>query len=242
MADPNGGNGWRGFAEPGSPGNDYNAISFVVQQLMARMSTAKWVKVIAARSNGEEAQSGTVDVVPLINQVDGNGNGTPQPQLYQLAYFRLFSGTNAVIMDPTQDDIGLAIFCDRDSSALRNNVINGSKDAQNPGSFRMFDLADGVYIGGLIGPTPTQFLRFYPGGIKVKTPGTFTIDAPHTEVTGTMHIAGAVTTDATIAANGEITAKAGGGDSVTLTGHTHQQGADSHGDTEQPTNPATGGT
>jgi hypothetical protein len=43
-------------------------------------------------------------------------------------------------------------------------------------------------------------------------------------------------------ATGEITRGAGGSDSVTLGQHRHTQGADGHGDAEQPTNPPTAGT
>jgi phage baseplate assembly protein V len=45
-----------------------------------------------------------------------------------------------------------------------------------------------------------------------------------------------------ITATGEITRGVGGSDSVTLGGHKHNQPADSHGDTEQPTNSPTAGT
>ena len=55
------------------------------------------------------------------------------------------------LIDPTQGDIGLAIFADRDISSVRANRAQA-----NPGSYRRFDMADGVYIGGILNGMPTQ--------------------------------------------------------------------------------------
>ena len=65
--------------------------------------------------------------------------------------------------------------------------------------------------------------------------GTLKVDELETGEAG-LNVTGAIT------ATGEITAKSGGGSSVTLSGHTHTQGVDSHGDTEVPTNSPTAGT
>lgn len=53
---------------------------------------------------------------------------------------------------------------------------------------------------------------------------------------------GAWSHDGTFDATGEITAKSGTAASVTVTGHTHDQPADTHGDTEATTDPPNGGT
>ena len=42
---------------------------------------------------------------------------------------------------------------------------NGAQS--NPGSFRKFDPADGVYIGSLWGATPTTYIQFLSGVLNV---------------------------------------------------------------------------
>ena len=67
-------------------------------------------------------------------------------------------------------------------------------------------------------------------------------------VVGNLQISGAILSEAGavyaggLQTSGNIVAGYGTGDSVTLQGHKHTQGTDSHGDTEQPTNSPTAGT
>ena len=56
------------------------------------------------------------------------------------------------------------------------------------------------------------------------------IDCPLVEMTGDLHV------------TGEVVRGWGTGDQVTLGQHSHTQGADAHGDGEEPTNPPTPGT
>jgi phage gp45-like len=72
---------------------------------------------------------------------------------------------------------------------------------------------------------------FSRGKIVAITCGTkVTIDCPLVEMSGDLHV------------KGEVVRGYGTGGSVTLGQHTHQQGADAHGDAEQPTHPPTAGT
>ena len=83
-------------------------------------------------------------------------------------------------MDPQPNDIGLMVFCSRDISA-----VLAAMAAANPGSFRVFDWADGVYVMGVpLGVTPTQYVQFLNGGggIKVTSPTKITLTAPTVEI------------------------------------------------------------
>lgn len=66
--------------------------------------------------------------------------------------------------------------------------------------------------------------------LKLTNDGNISVTAPTITMTGDLHVTGAVI------------AGYGGGDQVGLQTHRHTQPADTHGDTEQPTNAPTAGT
>lgn len=168
--------GYPGQARPAEGADDYGAMLFVIQQALARLSTSTVVRVVAVTNAGGVTPVGFVDVQPLVNQVDGIGNATPHGVLHNLPYFRLQGGTDAVILDPKVGDLGIAVFASRDISAVK-----ASKDQANPGSWRSHDMADGLYVGGLLNGTPVQYVQFAAGGINVVSPAKVTITAPQIE-------------------------------------------------------------
>lgn len=76
-------------------------------------------------------------------------------------------------------DIGIAVVASRDISSAK-----ATKAAAAPGSRRRFDLADSLYIGGVLNDAPTQYVRFSAAGIEVKSPTKIILDAPAVEVVG----------------------------------------------------------
>jgi Phage protein Gp138 N-terminal domain len=157
-----------GFQDPTTSGSEFNLLSFVVNQALSRVRTITPVKVIHVNVPSAVSAVGTVDVQVAINQLDGLGNSTKHGTTFGLAYFRLQGGNSAIIADPVVGDVGLALICDRDISALKQN-----SDISNPGSYRRFDLADGVYLGKILGQVPNFFLGFdATNGITVTTNGT----------------------------------------------------------------------
>lgn len=214
-----------GAQNPYSSNSDLNAQIFIVKQILNRAHTATLVKVVSVTTSGGLNAPGFVNVQPLVNLVDGEGNAVPHAVAYSLPYFRLQGGSNAIILDPSIGDIGIAIFADHDISA-----VISTKAQANPGSKRRFSMSDGLYIGGVLNGVPSQFVQFNASGITITSPNQVTVNAPITNMTGELRV------------SGEITAKYGSGSSVTLTGHNHAQPADSHGDTESPTNAPTAGT
>lgn len=169
--------GYAGQARPAEGGDEYGAMMFVISQALARLSTSTVVRVVAVTNAGGVAPVGFVDVQPLVNQLDGAGNAVPHAVLHNLPYFRLQGGTDAIILDPKVGDLGIAVFASRDISAVK-----ASKAQANPGSWRSYDMADGLYVGGLLNGTPVQYVQFTAGGINVVSPAKVTVQAPNIEL------------------------------------------------------------
>jgi len=190
-----------------SDGSDYNAMEFLVNSIINKLATTMLVKVIAVSNNGEVSPVGTVDVQPAVHQTDGIGQTTEHGIINGLPYFRLQGGTTAVILDPKIGDIGVAVFCSRDISAVK-----ATKDVGGPGSRRKYDWADGVYIGLCLGDAPTQYVRFHDDEIEIKCNTKVTVTSPIVSLSGALQVAG------------EVTAMFGGA-SVTLSHHVHGTGS-----------------
>lgn len=146
-----------GQQDPNDSTSDFNKISFAVRQMMAKLNTMKLVKVTAVHVDAPKTvgPAGTVDVLPLVTQLDGNGNSVPHGTVYGIPFFRLGGGGNALVCDPQVDDIGMVLVSDRDISAVKSTRAQAI-----PGSRRMFDIADGVYVGGVLALTPTCYVAF----------------------------------------------------------------------------------
>lgn len=151
----------------------FNELWFVLQTMMARNATTTLVQVKACSNAGGVSPVGTVDVQPLVHQLDGSGNIMPHGIVYGLPYLRLQGGSSAVIMDPKPGDIGIAVFASSDISKVKS-----TKAAAAPGSFRRFDMADGLYLGGVLNGTPTRYVRFTDSGIEIVDPSEITLTAP----------------------------------------------------------------
>jgi len=162
-----------GAQKPQTTWGEYNQIIFAVQQAIAKLQTATLVRVEACTNDGDLSPVGFVDVLPLVNQIDGSGNPTPHAVVYGLPYLRIQGGANAVIIDPQPGDIGLAVFASRDISKVKS-----TKAQANPGSYRSYDFSDGIYLGGILNGVPTQFVRFGTDGITVTSETAITLNAP----------------------------------------------------------------
>lgn len=162
----------KGQRKPNTASSEYNALQFVIQQAMSRISTAIPVRVQAV--NGLY-----VDAVPLVSNVDGYGEAVTPTTLFHLPIFRYHAGVGAVILDPVPGDLGLAVFAQADSS----NVTEGTTAPQQPGSFRRFSQSDGFYIGGFHNSAPSVY-------IEVKQDGVVNIQAATVNISGDAVIGG----------------------------------------------------
>ena len=155
---------------PGFSSGDYGAIKFLVKQEISKINTLMLVKVVSA--NLEELN---VTVQPLVNMVNGNGEGIQYGEIPNIPFFRLRGGINEIQLDPAEGDIGLAAFCSRDISVVRE-----TKEISNPGTWAQYALSDGIYLGGVINTvTPaTNYIKMDDTGITIlSTEGIITLTA-----------------------------------------------------------------
>lgn len=145
--------------------DEVTRLQFVVGQMIAEMQTVALVEVVGVSNDGGVSPVGTVDVRPLVHQMAGNRTAVPHGVIYKIPYMRLQGGANAIILDPQVGDIGMCGFCSRDSS-----TVVATRRAALPASLRKYNWADGLYIGGFLNGTPTQYIRFSANGISIVTP------------------------------------------------------------------------
>ena len=165
---------------------EFNRIEFVVRQLLNRVATATLVIVRGVDTD-------TVDVQPMVAQLDGAGNAVEHGTINSVPFFSPRAGTNALVMTPVVGDIGLAIFCHNDVSSAKK-----TKAPATPGSRRRFDWADALYLGGFLGPEPTQFIRLDPDGVTITA-----ASGKPVAITGTpLQVTGAIDSDTALRVNG----------------------------------------
>ncbi len=236
-----------GQQDPFSSIDDWAVITFIARQLIALLDTMKPCKVVSVHpGTGSPPIAGTVDVQLLISQIDGGGNVAKQGIVYGIPFTRLQGGVWSIVMDPAIGDFGWVCAADRDISALKSAVAAGQSPTNvNPGSNRKYHVSDSVYVGGAFNPKVTKAWAWF------KTDGAFEIQDQAGNVLKSDATAGFIMTPVSgggllvngfIYATGEVIRGSGGSDSVTLGNHTHDQGNDSHGDTEVPTNAPNAGT
>lgn len=166
--------------------SEYIAQVYLIKSLIARMATATLVQVVGVTNAGGLDAVGFVDLQPLVSQVDPDMNPTPHAIIRNNPYFRLQGGANAIIIDPQVGDVGVALFASRDISAV-NSTLRGGMAAVGqkpiaPGSFRKYDMADALYLGGMLNGVPTQYIRFAAGGITITSPHPVTINGTDVNV------------------------------------------------------------
>lgn len=172
-----------GQRRPQTDANQFSAISFVIKQYLAGVRTAMPVIVRGVRNAGGVEPVGTVDVEPLVSQLDGSGKIVSHGIIYDMPYLRMQGGANAIILDPEVGDIGLAVVSDRDVSNVKS-----TRKASAPGSNRRNHFSDGFYFGGFLNGNPAQYIQFSAEGISLVSPTAIKLQAPNIsqEATGSI--------------------------------------------------------
>lgn len=169
-----------GNQTPGIVASDFATLAFIVQQKLSQIATLTLARVVDCTNAGGVEPVGTLTVQPLVNMMSGDRVAFPHKPLYKVLYQRVQGGTNAVIIDPQPGDIGLIGFCSRDISAVK-----AAKGIANPGSFRQFSMADGVYLFTCLGGVaPTQYVVLNDEGVNIVSPTAVTIQAPTINLIG----------------------------------------------------------
>jgi len=164
--------GWVGASDTTS---EHNRNHFHVRQHLAHVRTGGPVKVVAV--NKDKDGNYTVDVKPLVKQIDGGGTAESHGTVYGLPLHQKQVQSGAHIIVPTVGDKGWVDVGDRDHSS----VLSGGDEA-NPGSRRMHSWSDGYYKGGFAGLNKNPKNKITQDGDKGithdSTKGKHTFNAP----------------------------------------------------------------
>lgn len=190
----------------------FNAISYMIEtKVKGLVNTAIPVRVETVELGGV-GDVGYVSATPLITQTDGNGNALEPQVIPRLPYCRIQGGKAALIIDPIPGDIGIALFAQQDISSLKQGIAT----AVTPGSFRSFDMSDGIYIGGILNTTPEIYLELtQDGNANLTAPTRVTIESPEVIINAP-----------SIVLNGNVSMTGTGtGDTATISGDISLQGS-----------------
>lgn len=149
-----------GMANSSTDASEFNIVDFIVKAALAKVQTVSIAQVKSVSAAG-------VTVQILVNLMTGNNTPVPHGEIANRPYFQSQGGANAIIMPPIAGDIGVMVFASRDLSS-----VIAAKGPANPGSYRQFDWADGLYLGGLaqLNQAASQFIEFLGGSIDVQSP------------------------------------------------------------------------
>lgn len=191
-----------GQQELNTGNNEFNVQQFMIKQLMGRMNTSTLVKVVAVHAPVGVVPVGFVDIVPLVNQIDGANGVISHTTVFNIPYMRIQGGANAVIIDPQAGDIGVCLFAQSDISAVKS-----TKATANPGSKRKFDIADGMYMGGMLNAAPERYLMIDDDGVTIEGVSLVTINATNIVINGTTTINGNTRINGVGVVSGDLTAE-----------------------------------
>lgn len=165
---------------------------FIINSLIGKIGTITIGKIVKVKG-GKTGAVGTVDIQPMVLQVDGAGNPIESAVIFNVPYMRYQGGDNAIIIDPKAGDIGICLISSRDIS-----MVKATKKMSPPASKRQYDMSDSLYIGGILNGMPSQYIYLSDGGIDIVSGGTvnisgskITLDAP-VFATSTIDAAGPV--------------------------------------------------
>ena len=201
---------------------EYDKVISQFNSLITNVNTAMPCKVVAIEKQEQRGVNivGFVDIQLMIEQTNGQKKGNETAIVCNVPYVRIQGGTNAVIIDPEINDLGVAIFASRD--------ITNFKEARRqtpPATWRKFSISDAIYIGGIRNQKPVQYIHFRNDGIEIYSPKrvhittpTVLIDSDNTTIN--------TSAKTTINANGgcEINAETTNNGNVNINGNTKISG------------------
>jgi hypothetical protein len=229
--------GYAGTQDATSANDEYGAATFVIRAILAARHHVDLCRVVAVATAGGLTLAGTVDVQPLVNQLDADGNAVAHGIVNGLPYARMQGGVSAIIMDPAEGDIGLCLFADRDISS-----VVATSDLANPGSARRSSMSDGVYLGGLLNAIPTQYVMLDATGINIVSPTKITMQAPEIDLTAPVIAMNASTSTTVTTPTFTVNGASQFNGAVSATGTVHGDGDITNGGNLHTTGTITGDT
>lgn len=149
-----------------------NSLQYIIHNIIDNtVKTIMIVKVVAV--NGER-----IDVESVIQDLSNDGQPIGNFTIPSVRYLKWQYGGNCIDITPVVGDIGLLLVSKQDTSGL---VKDGESVVQTGG---IFNLGNGIYIGGLFGMNqePTQFLHFEDNKVDITGTGEITINAPKVSI------------------------------------------------------------
>lgn len=138
--------------------NEYNSTVELVKSLTQSMATCTLVTVQSV-----DTANKVISALPMVTQIDGSGKPVSQGIIYNVPYLPMQYGNSSIVMTPAVGDIGLCVFCHSDISTVKKT----RKEAL-PGSYRKHSVSDGIYIGGILNPSPINYISFTGNDIHIK--------------------------------------------------------------------------
>lgn len=148
----------RGFKKENSGSNEFNTLSFLIERMLAQVFTIKLVRVKTV-----DIATGSLSCTPLVSNIDGEGNAISGGIYYDVPYVRIQGGSSGLICDPAINDIGIIMFCDRDSTG----AIKTKKEGL-PSSLEVLGNSSPVYIGATLFSNPSVYVKITNNGIEIK--------------------------------------------------------------------------
>jgi len=161
-------NAVKGTKRATTANSQVNALAALIESMIRNMvNTTEVVMIKSADDQGPQSQGGRASAIPLVSQTDGFNNALPVTEIFGLPFYRPQAGKAAILMRPQPGDKAVMVCAKRDSSG----VDVGAKDAVPPGSYRIFDQADGFLVNGFLGQEPEIWLLLDPetGDIELST-------------------------------------------------------------------------
>lgn len=118
---------------------EFNTLDFYIDGKLLRINTIKICKITAVNDDG------TVNVLPMVNRLNGKKEPLPTVELKGFPILRQQGGNSGFIIEYQVGDIVLVGFCDRDPQA----VIRSKKEAA-PSTFTPFPLSGGIVLGAVL--------------------------------------------------------------------------------------------
>lgn len=187
MAENSSNNGQSFYTPPNAQTSDVEAFAFNFSRLLNSNFFIELVKITAVKGT---APNLTVDVLPLVTQIDPTGAMIENSVIYGCPVFRLQRGASAIIMDPVVGDIGMIAICDQDITTART-----SRAPSVPGSKRRHSKADALYLGGFLNSQPTEYVQFTGSGININSSGPVNINGMKVLADGRLQLVGGAIVD-----------------------------------------------
>ena len=155
--------------------DDYNNLIYIIQSTINSINTLELVQVKSVNDDK------TLDVIPIVKNVTTENKPIDESIIYGIRYLQWQYGSNMIKAVPEIGDIGLLLVCKKDISEVEKGLV---------GSFRKFNLADGIYIGGVYGlnPAPIQKIEFKGSSINITSGTELNITSPQTNINGSLNV------------------------------------------------------